>query len=202
MSKKKQDTEQKIKEAAREIFQKKGFASTKTRDIAEAADVNLALLNYYYRSKELLFNKIMLEVMSAFMKSIFSIFQDEHTTLEQKLELIASKYINKVKSNPDIPNFLLNELRSRPEKFFQKIIEGKRFKGFYIYTQLVDQIGEERVKELNPIHIMMNLISLTLFPFVGKPMIRMVTGIDNAEFNEMMEERKKLIPMWIMQMLK
>lgn len=194
--------EEKIKEAAKTLFTKHGFAATKTRDIAEEAGINLALLNYYYRSKELLFNKIMMEVMSVFMQSIFSIFQDEHTTLEQKLELIASKYIDKIKSNPDIPNFLLNELRSRPEEFLQKIIQGKRLQGFYIYTQLVEQIGEERVKELNPIHIMMNLMSLTLFPFVGKPMIRMVTGIDNTEFNKMMEERKKLIPMWIMQMLK
>ncbi|MCV9386070.1 TetR/AcrR family transcriptional regulator [Reichenbachiella ulvae] len=194
--------EEKIKEAAKSLFTKNGFAATKTRDIAEKAGINLALLNYYYRSKELLFNKIMMEVMSMFMKSIFSIFQDERTTLEQKFELIASRYIDKIKSNPDIPNFLLNELRSRPEEFFLKIIEGKRLQDFYIYTQLVEQIGEERVKGLNPIHIMMNLMSLTLFPFVGKPMMRMVTGIDNAVFNKMMEERKKLIPMWIMQMLK
>ncbi|MDW3209645.1 MAG: TetR family transcriptional regulator [Reichenbachiella sp.] len=193
--------EEKIVEAARTIFTQKGYAATKTRDIADKAGINLALVNYYFRSKEMLFNKIMMEVMSVFMKSIFSIFQDKETSLEEKFELIATKYINRIKSNPDIPNFILNELRSRPEEFFQKVIAGRKMQDLYIYDQLVERMGEEKLKEINPIHIMMNLMSLTVFPFIGKPMIRMVTGIDNKEFNQMMEERKQLIPQWIMQML-
>ena len=195
------NTEEKIKEVAASLFMKQGFAATKTRDIAEKAGINLALLNYYYRSKEKLFNKIMMEVISVFMKSIFKIFQDEKTTLEEKFELIATKYIDRIKSNPDIPNFILNELRSRPEEFFNKIIEGKKLQELYIYNQLVERMGEEKARKINPIHIMMNLMSLTLFPFVGKPMLRLVTGVDNEQFNEMMEERKKLIPHWIMQMI-
>ena len=195
------NTEEKIKEVAASLFMKQGFAATKTRDIAEKAGINLALLNYYYRSKEKLFNKIMMEVISVFMKSIFKIFQDEKTTLEEKFELIATKYIDRIKSNPDIPNFILNELRSRPEEFFNIIIEGKKLQELYIYKQLVESMGEEKAREINPIHIMMNLMSLTLFPFVGKPMLRLVTGVDNEQFTEMMEERKKLIPYWIMQMI-
>lgn len=193
--------EEKILEAARTIFTQKGYAATKTRDIAEKAGINLALVNYYYRSKEMLFNKIMVEVMSVFMKSIFSIFNDKETSLEEKFELVASKYINRIKSNPDIPNFILNELRSRPEAFFQNVIGGRRMQDLYIYNQLVERMGEEKVNKINPIHIMMNLMSLTIFPFVGKPMVRMVTSVDNKEFNQMMEERKQLIPRWIMQML-
>lgn len=185
-----------------ELFTQKGFAATKTRDIAEKAGINIALLNYYYRSKEKLFNMIMMEVMSVFMKSIFKIFEDEQTTLEEKFELIASKYIDRIKSNPDIPNFILNELRSRPEAFFEKVAEGKRLQDFVIYHQLEERIGSDRINEINPIHIMMNLMSLTLFPFVGKPMLKMVTGIDNQAFKKMMEERKKLIPQWISLMMK
>ena len=54
-------TEEKFKEAARVVFTRKGYAATKTRDIAEEAGLNLALLNYYFRSKEKLFEIIMLE---------------------------------------------------------------------------------------------------------------------------------------------
>ena len=195
------NTEEKIMEVAKSLFMQRGFAATKTRDIAEKAGINLALLNYYYRSKEKLFNKIMMEVMSVFMKSIFKIFEDKETTLEQKFELLAIKYIDRIKSNPDIPNFIINELRSRPEEFFDKVIEGKKLQDLYIYDQLVERMGQEKVDAINPIHIMMNCMSLTLFPFVGKPMLRLVTGIDNAEFNAMMEERKKLIPLWINMMI-
>ena len=180
---------------------KKGFAGTKTREIAEKAGINLALLNYYYRSKEKLFNKIMMEAMSAFMKSIFKHFDNEETTLNQKFQLLATKYIDRIKSNPDIPHFILNELRSRPDEFFQNISNGKKFQDFFIYHQLQDRLGSEKADGINPIHIMTNLMSLTLFPFVGKPMLKMVSGIDDNQFSDLMEERKKLIPIWIMKMI-
>ena len=196
-----QTTEEKIMEAARSLFMKKGFAGTKTRDIADKAGINLALLNYYYRSKERLFNKVMMEVISVFTNSLFKIFQDEETTLEQKFELIATKDIDLIKSNPDILYFILNELRARPEEFFMKFLKRKKLQELVIYQQLIEKLGTKTEKEINPIHIMTNLMSLTLFPFVGKPMLKMITGIDNTEFIAMMEERKKLIPMWINMML-
>jgi len=65
------NTETKIKNAARVVFHKKGFAATRTRDIAEEADINLALLNYYFRSKQKLFDLIMFETMHGFLQSIF-----------------------------------------------------------------------------------------------------------------------------------
>lgn len=195
------NTEAKIEEAARALFMQKGYDGTKTRDIAEKAGINLALLNYYYRSKEKLFNKIMMEALTLFMNTIFKIFQDEKTTLEQKFELISAKYIDRIKRNPDIPYFVLNELRTRPESFLQKVSKGRRVEEFVIFKQLVERMGPEKVKQINPYHIMTNLMSLTLFPFLSKPMMKMMTGIENAEFNRMMEERKKLIPKWVMAML-
>src|SRR6187431_1800804 len=97
------DTEAKIKNAARVVFHKKGFAATRTRDIAEEAGINLALLNYYFRSKEKLFNIIMLETFSGFIKSIVVVFNDETTTLENKMESIANAYIDLLILEPQIP---------------------------------------------------------------------------------------------------
>ena len=50
-------------------------------------------------------------------------------------------------------------------------------------------------------HIFMNAISLTLFPFTARPLIRNRTGLSNEQFNELMQERKKLIPEWIFLMI-
>ena len=60
-------TEEKIKAAARKVFTRKGFAATRTRDISEEAGINLALLNYYFRSKEKLFDLVMMENMQHFL---------------------------------------------------------------------------------------------------------------------------------------
>jgi AcrR family transcriptional regulator len=108
-------TEEKIKVAARKIFLRKGFAATRTRDIAEEAGLNLALLNYYFRSKEKLFDIIMLENLQHFIEGIKDILNDKQTSLAQKIEAIVNNYINLLMHQPELPLFVLHELRSHPK---------------------------------------------------------------------------------------
>jgi AcrR family transcriptional regulator len=86
-------TEEKIKQAAKKVFMQKGYAASRTRDIAEAAGINLALLNYYFRSKEKLFDIIMLENLQQFIEGIKEILINKETSFELKMEAVASKYI-------------------------------------------------------------------------------------------------------------
>src|ERR1700752_5346483 len=94
-------TEEKIKEAARKVFTRKGYAATRTRDIAEESGLNLALINYYFRSKEKLFDIIMLEHLQTFVHSIVDLINNPNTTLPQKLEQLVGHYIDMLKANPD-----------------------------------------------------------------------------------------------------
>src|SRR5579859_5707706 len=87
-------TEEKIMEAARKLFTQRGYAATRTRDIAEEAGINLALLNYYFRSKEKLFDIIMLESLHDFRQHIIVALNDEKTSLENKIETLVSNYID------------------------------------------------------------------------------------------------------------
>ena len=75
------NTETKIKAAARSVFHKKGFAGTRTRDIAKEANLNLALLNYYFKSKQKLFELIMLETLKEFNQAMGEVLNNEITTL-------------------------------------------------------------------------------------------------------------------------
>ncbi|MEO6687147.1 MAG: helix-turn-helix domain-containing protein, partial [Dyadobacter sp.] len=110
-------TEEKIMEAARKVFTEKGYAAARTRDIAEESGINLALLNYYFRSKEKLFELVMLEKVNKLFGTIIPILTDETTELEEKLDRIAESYIDLLLVNPDLPIFVLSEIRRRPEKF-------------------------------------------------------------------------------------
>ena len=85
------DTEGKIKEAARIVFTQKGYAAARTRDIAEEAGINLSLLNYYFRSKEKLFNIIMTEKIQQFFGAMFPVISDDHLSLEVKIEQFVSR---------------------------------------------------------------------------------------------------------------
>lgn len=198
----KQTTEEKIKEAAREIFMKKGYSATKTRDIAEHAGINLALLNYYFRSKEKLFNQIMMESMSSFFQAMTVVFMDAGTTLEQKFAKIVHGYIEQIKQQPDTPLFILSEMQRNPEEFLSKLTKKFKIKETILFQQLITEIGKEKLEKINPIHFLMNLMSMTLFPFIGKGMLEHIGDINPQQFTALMEERKALIPMWVMQMLR
>jgi len=195
-------TEEKIKEAARRVFTTKGYAATRTRDIAEESGFNLALINYYFRSKEKLFDIIMVEHLQLFVHSVMGFVNDPATSLEQKLELLVSHYIDMLIANPNLPLFVLNEVNADPQKLIDKIgLKQIVPTEMVMATQWKEIVAKKKVTKVNPVHFLMNIVSLTIFPFVGSPIIRNKTGLSMDQFNALMEERKKLIPVWIKAMV-
>ena len=190
-------TESKIKLAAKKVFMQKGYAASRTRDIAEEAGINLALLNYYFRSKEKLFDIIMLENLQQFIEGIKEILNNRQTSLEQKTETIVANYINLLIQQPDLPLFVLHELRTHPKEIISKIDRDKFINRSYFMQQVKDGVKEGKIAAVNPLHFLMNIISLTIFPFVASPILQNIGGLNQQDFNALMEERKKLIPKWI-----
>ncbi len=197
-----QDAEQKIKEAARKIFQQKGFAATKTRDIAEEAGINLALLNYYFRSKQKLYDLIMLESIHAFFGKVMPILNDSTTTLKEKLVVFVENYIDVISENPDLPIFIINGIKDNPNDFAEKLIFVSSLKSSVAVQQFMAEKEKGNMPNINPLHFMMNLSSMVIFPFMMNPLIKAVTQIEQVQFLTLMEERKKLIPIWIESMLR
>lgn len=195
-------TEDKIKNAARLVFHKKGFAATRTRDIAEEAGINLALLNYYFRSKEKLFDIIMLESLQAFLQTMLPVFHEPNTTLEQKLEMVVDKYINLLVREPEIPLFVLSEIRTNPEGLFQKMNIKEILMNSYLIQQYRQGVEEGKYHTLHPMQFFMNLMGLTVFPFIAKPMFKHIGDLPDEVFNAFMEERKTLIPGWVQYMIR
>lgn len=184
-------TEEKIKEAARIVFTKKGYAGTRTRDIAEEAGINLALLNYYFRSKEKLFQQVMMEKVQMMFGVLFPIANNPETTLEQKIELLAQNYITLMTKNPDLPLFVLSEIRNNPEHFQNKV-------GINLLKEssLIKQLHEKR-PDINPMQFLMSLLGMTIFPFVASPLLQAANLVEPNNFGILMEQRKQLIPKWI-----
>jgi len=189
-------TEEKIKEAARIVFMKKGYAATRTRDIAEEAGLNLALLNYYFRSKEKLFEIIMTEKMEKLLGGLSSIVKDDATTLEKKLELLATYYIDMLTQNPDLPIFVLSEIRNNSDHLVEKF----QFANLIQHSSFFKQLQVNR-PDVNPMHFIISLLGSTIFPFVARPLFQAAGNLNQKNFDILMEERKKLIPKWIRAML-
>lgn len=192
-----ESTEQKIKEAARKVFTEKGFAATRTRDIAEESGYNLALINYYFRSKENLFNIIMIESLQLFVGSMIPILNDRETTLMQKVETMVDHYIDMLIANPNIPFFVMNAVNNNPQELMTKLAGEHAVHSTYLEEQWRDLIKKKKTLSFNPMHLFINMIGMTVFPFVAAPMIKARNKISNEAYIQMMLERKKLIPMWM-----
>jgi AcrR family transcriptional regulator len=180
----------------------KGYAATKTRDIAAEAGLNLALLNYYFRSKEKLFDIIMMENMQQFMQAVAIMVNNEEISLEKKIEILVNHYIDMLIRQPDLPLFVLSEIRSHPHKLVMKIESEVHLSKSHFFKQIAQASKEGRIIPIHPIQLIMNIIGLTVFPFIGSPVFQKIGKLSQQEFNAMMEERKKMIPKWINAMLK
>ncbi|HRN46802.1 MAG TPA: TetR family transcriptional regulator [Niabella sp.] len=190
-------TELKIKDAAAIVFQKKGFAATRTRDIAEEAGLNLALINYYYRSKKNLFDIIMAEKLSTFFRTFIPFILSEDQTPDEKIKRISKDYINLLLENPELPLFVLNAIHTNPEHFTKMIYGAEQIQ----HSPLVAQL-----KRLNPKakfeQFFLNIMALCVFPFIMKPAISHLSDILSKDFENLMKERIEMIPKWMDAMIK
>ncbi|MEO6721834.1 MAG: TetR/AcrR family transcriptional regulator [Ferruginibacter sp.] len=190
-------TEEKIKEAARKVFLRKGYSATRTRDIAEESGINLALLNYYFRSKEKLFHIVMEEKFQKLFGTIVPILMDDTTTLEKKFELFAITYIRMLSENPDLPLFVLSELRNNAEHMVSKNDLMKLLQS----SNFVKQLKEKR-PDINPLQFLMSLLGMSIFPFIMQPVFSATNAVSPQAFKALMEERIALIPKWAKAMIK
>ncbi|WP_210520297.1 TetR/AcrR family transcriptional regulator [Hymenobacter terricola] len=194
-------TEERIKEAARKMFLQKGYAATRVRDIAQEAGINIALLNYYFRSKEKLFDLVMLEKLQQFAGELRHIMQEETTSLLEKVARFADFYIDLLLAQPELPLFIFSELRANPEKLastigVKKVVQESRFA-----EQLRAELAANH-NPANPLQLVMSLMGLAVFPFVARPLLQVIGGLEDAMFAAMMQERKRLLPQWFGAMLK
>ena len=196
MTEKEISTEEKILEAASKVFTEKGFAGTRTRDIAEKAGINLALLNYYFRSKEKLFEQVMkIKVVLLFGK-ILPILSNEKTSLEEKIDLASEKYFEILSKNPNLPLFVISEIQKKNSNITKIIPVNKIFEN----SVIIKQIKEKR-PEINPLHYLVNFLAMTIFPFVAKPIFNAFELTNEAEYHQFISERRKLVPIWMKQLL-
>lgn len=190
-------TEEKILAAARKVFTTKGMAGARMQDIADEAGMNKALLHYYFRDKDKLFETVFLAEAQKFFPTINAIFASDQPLFE-KIGTFVSEYIDEMQENPYLPWFVLNEINRDPDQFMYKIWGKDNLpKPGKLLEQIETEIKAGRIRPISPVHLLMNMISMTIFPFVGKPMFTRNLRLNDKQFREIMEQRKKEIPSFI-----
>ena len=190
-------TQEKIIKAARTVFTKKGYSATRTRDIAEESGLNLALINYHFQSKDNLFKIVILEKFEVLFGMISPILSDAEISLEEKIESLVSNYTKLLLDNEHLPIFVLNELKSN-EQIFEKVLQNARM----LSQPIIEKQLKERGFKISTINFIMNIVSLTLFPFISKPLFVSSGLLQEEEFTNFVMDRKQHIPTWVMNTLK
>ena len=192
-----QSTEEVILQAARNVFIKKGMFGARMQDIADEAGINKALLHYYFESKDKLFEKVFMEAAGHLFPKVNEVFNSD-AGLFEKIEKFCDEYITVVMENPYLPLFVMNEVHQNPEYFMKKVWAAKTKPDPSKFLAQIDaEVKKGTIKPVSPLQLMMNLLSMTIFPFIAKPIIQMNLGLDEFQFRHAMEQRKKEIPKFI-----
>lgn len=194
-------TEQRIFDAAHELFVQKGLDGAKMQEIADRAGINKALLHYYYRSKEKLFEMVVKAVINRAIPIIRQLIESEEP-LEQKIDRFIDFYIDLISRNTFVPLFIITELNRHPDHFFETIFPKDLPKPEVFFRQVEDEVALGKLRPIPPQHLIVNIVSLCVFPFVAKPMFRVLLGMDQQELNRFMSGRKEEVKRFVFQSIK
>ena len=187
------DTEQKIIASAEKLFYQKGKAGTSMQDIADDAGINRTLLNYYFRSKDQLFEAVFRKAMGRFVPNLAAMLNSD-ISFEEYIPALVETVIDTMIENPQIPIFVLQELSSNQERMPQIMKEMGIDPAFAL--KKMEEEGVIKVTGgMDPRQLILNLISLCIFPFAAKPVVLdILYNGDNEAYIVAMKERKKIIP--------
>jgi AcrR family transcriptional regulator len=194
-------TEQKIFDAAHEVFVQKGMDGAKMQEIADRAGINKALLHYYYRSKDKLYEAVARAVIGRAAPMISQLIESDKP-LEEKIRHFIEFYISIISKNPFIPLFIISEINKHPDHFFEKILPAELPKPQIFIRQVEEEIAAGRIRAINPKHLVINIVSMCVFPFIAKPMARFALGLNSAELKIFLDERKVQVTEFVLASLR
>ncbi|GAB2468698.1 TetR family transcriptional regulator [Hymenobacter qilianensis] len=187
-----QCTEQKIKEAARKVFIVKGFDGTTTRDIAEVAGINQALTNYYFRSKEKLFRLIFEDIYREYFQEIFCIMV-QPVELRVKIPQLVEAHFSLFDQNPDLPLFLLSEMRRHPNLLTPANYANKERPVFVFLRQLQQAADEGQIRPVAPMHVLQLVMANIQFMYLSRPITMEISSLDEAAHTEFTRRHKDIV---------
>ncbi len=199
MGEKDQSTEDKILAAAEEHFVKDGFEGARMQSIADKAGINKALLHYYFRSKEQLFEKIFELKAKYFFPSIHDIMVREDQSFSAKMEEFVELYIGFILRYPFIPFFVVRTVHSAGTQGFINKIPFKKS----VAEAVVAAYEKERnhLAEIDPVQFLLSVIGMCVFPFLAKPILKAGFEIPDGQFEQMMKARIPELQLYIRKIL-
>jgi TetR/AcrR family transcriptional regulator len=190
MSENEKLTEEKIFEAATIVFEEEGLSGARMQSIADRAGINKALLHYYFRTKDHLFEAVFTKLAKKMFMKFNPIFEN-NLSLEEKIRFFFKEHISFMQQNPKLPGFILNEINHNPHRI-QKLIKNIEFKNLWlkIKEQHENELYKYNITEETLPQIMTAIASLSVFPFAAKGILEVIFENMGVDFDKYIEFRK------------
>ena len=196
MEAKKDSTEEKILDAAKTVFIAKGMDGARMQEIADEAGINKALLHYYFRSKERLFEAIFSQIVKyAFLEISRIIASDE--PIVSKIEQVIDAYLGLLLKHPFIPGFIMKELSRDPSGLFKMVVKFG-FNPQIVLDQIQKAMDNGEIKKMDPRHLVVNIISMCVFPFAARPILNhLIFKDDTNALENFYSERATIVKQFV-----
>jgi AcrR family transcriptional regulator len=195
------NTENQILEAAKTVFQSKGMDGARMQEIADKAGINKAMLHYYYRSKQLLFEAVFKHAFTLLAPQLNNILNDD-SSVEEKIRNFTFNYISFISKHPYLPNFIIQELNRNP-KFIEKIRNNVSFPNLNKFkNQVQKEVDNGTIIPISAEQLFINFLSLNIFPFVASPLIKAFLNVDDKTYKILLEARKNEVSEFIINAIK
>lgn len=177
-------TENRILVAAEREFMLKGYAGARTTAIAEAAGVTHAMLHYYFRTKDRLFETVVRGKIGALRDIMLASLGNPAVPLFDKLEDTVSRHLDFIAANPDLPRFMISEVFPYPDRMpvvLDTIMHHAPLVADALQRQIDDYAARGLCRRVDAGMLMLDIVSLNIFPFMARAMV-------NPLLNGLMED--------------
>ena len=189
-----QSTEQAIVTAAEELFLERGYAKTSTVEIAKRAGCNQALVHYYFRTKENLFQEIFSKKILAFLRGVVSLDQQD-LPFEQSIALLVESHFDLLHANPRLAFLVVSEMTTNPDRLSSLKRNLQAIAPFesiaHLEKKLKVEIAKGRVRNMKLFDIVMTAASMNVMLFLARPIVSTALNLSADDFAQLVEHRRK-----------
>jgi AcrR family transcriptional regulator len=193
----KENLEQQILAVAEELFIANGFDGTSTTIIAQKVGCNQALIHYYFRTKENLFQQIFVRKFEATITLLLEPLTSELPFIE-KITNCINIYFDLLQDNRQLPTCIINELAFNPQR--REFIRNRfikspiRQEAYYRYYETIgNEIRQGNIRPIEPFDLILNIISLCLFTFITLPIYTDLLERTPEQVNDYINHRRQEI---------
>ena len=190
-------TEERILRAAMQVFEEKGMSGTRMQEIADRAGVNKAMLHYYYRNKERLFNAVFDQLAANMFEKILSCFNSE-LPFSEKVKLFYQHHISFLQANPGLPAFVLNEINQNPDRLI-RILQNSGFDRTQsnLFKDLEIEMQSGNMRRMAPMQLVVNILALSIFPFAARGLLEILLKKQGLNWTDFINNRKSSCPEFV-----